>query len=230
MAIKHIISWAFAIILFFVGLVSLTFSPIGGTAFILIGIIILPKTSLVLKDKFNFDFTSKHKVILSITIFILLFSVDVALNPVQEKQPANKKPIPTKNTEIVEHNKEKTPNKPSLEFKQLGYNQNNAVENHYLLVNPEDKSENSLLSLANKIKKEVCNKPCNIMLYDEEKAYNLDMEREKIAYTNLYPDFKERQVKLDEFDKQHKTYLSEHFLGYLEFEGDDLFFYKPYKD
>jgi hypothetical protein len=180
MAIKSILSWALAVFFLFTGLVGFATNPITATALLLIGLVILPKTSLILKEKYKFDFTKKYKIIASISIFALFMGIDMALNPLPAEQiDINRQNNPPEITKPQDTEKITTPEIPPLEYKKMGYDQNNSVENYYLLVNPKDKSESNLLVLANEIKKEVCKKPCNIMLYDEEKAYNLDMEREK---------------------------------------------------
>jgi hypothetical protein len=94
------------------------------------------------------------------------------------------------------------------------------VENFTFYYSGEDKSEKYLESLTRKIKSEVCKKPCNINLFDDKKAAELDNEMRTIK----------SETEEKEWKRKNYVYVADHYPAYLEFEGDGIFFYYPYKD
>lgn len=67
--------------------------------------------------------------------------------------------------------------------------------------------------------KSTCIKPCNIYLYDDEKALNL-----QLAYDDM--DFEERNV----WRKQNYVYVADHLVGNINFELPDSYNDYPFRD
>lgn len=105
-------------------------------------------------------------------------------------------------------------------YKVAFYEENKTVENYWVLANPNDKSKEVLEALARNIKKENCKKPCNVSIYDDQKAIDLDLQYNKIR------DMEEA----DAWKEKNYIYVADHLLGYLAFEGEGYFKEYPFRD
>lgn len=103
-------------------------------------------------------------------------------------------------------------------YEKLSYKELSTIESFIYLYSGSDKSEEHLKSVVEEIRKNNCKKPCNIALFDDKKAADLDSEMRNIR--------NEREEK--EWKRKNYIYVADHFPAMLEFEG--VFFYYPYKD
>ena len=142
------------------------------------------------------------KIIIFVVCFIVFAAAANSSNPSQNE---------LKNTE---------PKKAVvLPYEKLGYENLALVENFYYFVSAVDKSEENLERVAKEIKTRECQKDCNILLYDNKKAYDLDREREALVGGEA----------LSEWDSENFVFLADHNIGMLEFFGE-IFMPYPLKD
>lgn len=88
------------------------------------------------------------------------------------------------------------------------------VENYNLLV----KSSSEAKSSAEEIKKS-CKKSCNIAVYDDKKAYDLEVEYKKLT----------DQKEIDTWKKTNYVFVADHLVGNIDFETGTYKEY-PYRD
>ena len=105
------------------------------------------------------------------------------------------------------------------QYEVFRHEDNKLVENYWLLVTSEDKSKEKMEELANKFKTDNCKKDCNISLYDDKKAAELDLEYSKIT----------DQDEASNWKKKNYIYVADHLIGYLMF-GDGYYNDYPYRD
>lgn len=133
--------------------------------------------------------------------------------PEQARPAVIQQPIQQKTTEDTQQTQSQ------LRYKQLGYENNGAVDNYFILVPTDVTDEQELERIARAIKDEKCSKDCNVALYDERKAFELDREYSKM--TNL--------ATQNEWKQQNYVYVADHHLGLLDFSTGEFLSY-PYKD
>lgn len=105
-------------------------------------------------------------------------------------------------------------------YEKFSYQEMATVENHVFIYYGQDKSEKYLENLTRQIKMDVCIKPCNIALFDDKKAAELDAQMRTIT----------NEVSEKEWKRKNYVFVADHLPAYLEFEGDGIFFYYIYKD
>lgn len=105
-------------------------------------------------------------------------------------------------------------------YEKISYDSSGIVENIYYLYLGSDKSEKAIDKLARDLKSKDCKKQCNISIYDDRSAINLDLAYKKLTSLEEQNNWKEKNY----------IYVADHLLGFLEFEGNGIFFYYPYKD
>lgn len=105
-------------------------------------------------------------------------------------------------------------------YEKLSYKDNGNVENFSYLYTGSDKSKENLEKISREIKSKECKKQCNISLFDDKKAFELDQNYSKLT----------SQAEINSWKEKNYVFVAEHLLGYLEFEGDGTFIYFPYKD
>ena len=110
-------------------------------------------------------------------------------------------------------------------YEKLSYKDAGNVENFAFLYAGSDKSEDYLEKLAKEIKSKECKKQCNIDLYDDKEAFNLQKQ-----YDQMMSTFDTKQSDLDAWKKKNYVFVADHLLGYLEFSDEEHFNYYPYKD
>lgn len=88
------------------------------------------------------------------------------------------------------------------------------VENYNLLV----KNSSEAKSSAEVVKKS-CKKACNIAVYDDKKAYDLEMEYKKLT----------DQKEIDAWKKTNYIFVADHLVGSIDFETGTYKEY-PYRD
>ncbi|MFZ5437468.1 MAG: hypothetical protein ACOZAK_00195 [Patescibacteria group bacterium] len=107
----------------------------------------------------------------------------------------------------------------TADYQELARKDVGTVENISVLIatdasNPE--------SIANEVKR-TCKKQCNINLYDDKKAFELQDQYDQLISRQAEPS------QLDAWKKENYIYVADHFIGYMEFSTgayDDF----PYKD
>lgn len=112
---------------------------------------------------------------------------------------------------------------PSVEakpqYEKVNYENNPTVENFWYLYSGADKTKETIEKIAKEIKEKECKKPCNISIYDDKKAVDLDLEYQKTRDMAEATNWKEKNY----------VFVADHLLGFQEF-GTDTFAYYPYKD
>lgn len=96
---------------------------------------------------------------------------------------------------------------------------NNAVENYQVLIKPGDNGKD----VAMEVKKQ-CSKQCNINIYDDRKA--LDLQKQ---YDDMMGTLSTNPQDLEAWKQQNYIFVADHFVGYIPFDIDEYLEY-PYKD
>ncbi|OGK30116.1 hypothetical protein A3I56_00450 [Candidatus Roizmanbacteria bacterium RIFCSPLOWO2_02_FULL_43_10] len=114
----------------------------------------------------------------------------------------------------------KKPVSINSEYKIISRRDSKTVENIDVLIgqnktNPE--------SVAIEIKK-ICTKPCNIDLYDNEEAYNLQME-----YDTLMQTPGTETTQLDDWTNKNYVFVADHYIGTINFDTGEYNDY-PFRD
>jgi hypothetical protein len=107
----------------------------------------------------------------------------------------------------------------NLQYEELGYRETKDLQNLYFLYLGKDRSQTTIRNLAFAIRKSVCKKQCIVNLYDNAKAYNLDMERLTITANQA----------MQQWNEQYYVFVAEHYLAYAG-PLDHDFSYYPFKD
>ncbi len=105
------------------------------------------------------------------------------------------------------------------QYERVSYENNPTVENFWYLYSGTDKTKETIERIAKEIKEKQCKKPCNISIYDDKKAVDLDLDYNKIRDMAESTKWKEKNY----------VYVADHLLGFLEF-STNMFAYYPYKD
>lgn len=106
------------------------------------------------------------------------------------------------------------------QYKVLSRVENKTVENVDVLVQP---GEVSAEAIAMEVKAS-CKKPCNINVYDDQKAYDLESQ-----YNKMMGDTSTQPNDLQTWKKTNYVYVADHLVGAVEFETGTFDQY-PYKD
>jgi hypothetical protein len=132
-------------------------------------------------------------------------------------------PTPNTNSQTTQAQPTDTPT-PKNETKKLSYevvkkDVNSTVENYKVLIPAGEDGK----AVAMEVKKS-CSKPCNIAVYDDRKAVNLEIEYEK-----MMGDINTPIEAPQEWKKKNYVYVADHHVGYIDFETGNYKEY-PYKD
>lgn len=174
---------------------------VGLIAFFVGGIIV---TGVLLSSRYSNNSISQLKVADSSTN---VASPTPSVTPLPSEKPTSK-PTPTPSP---------TPKQYSYEV--LERNENNTVENFKVLIKAGDDGK----AIAMEVKKG-CKKPCNIDIYDDKRALELQKEYDVMMGT---PDTTPQQ--LQSWKQKNYVFVADHFVGYINFELDEYQEY-PYKD
>ncbi|MBI5356671.1 hypothetical protein HZB78_03585 [Candidatus Collierbacteria bacterium] len=104
-------------------------------------------------------------------------------------------------------------------YEKLSHEKSETTENFSFLVKVEDKSAKNLKRLALEIKSKECKMSCNISLFDDRRAAELDGEYKRLNTIEEQNGWKERNY----------IYVADHLAGFLEFSSE-TFSYYPYRD
>lgn len=105
-------------------------------------------------------------------------------------------------------------------YQELARKDAGAVENISVLVGP---GGSDTQPIAQEVKR-TCNKQCNINLYDDKKAFELQEQ-----YDAMMADSNTKPADLEAWKKANYVYVADHLVGYVEFSSgsfDDF----PFKD
>lgn len=105
-------------------------------------------------------------------------------------------------------------------YQELSRKDNGTVENVSVLV---ASGETKGATIAKELLK-TCKKQCNISLYDDRKAYDLQSEYDQLMKTGAT-----KQSDLDAWKKQNYVYVADHLIGYQEFSSNTYAAY-PFRD
>lgn len=103
------------------------------------------------------------------------------------------------------------------EYETVDRQDSQTTENHYYLLKTSDLSEENIQRIARQIKQKECKKQCNLFLYDDEQAAQLDMAYNQLTTSEAMTDWKESNY----------VYVAEHNIGQVI---NDEFSYYPLKD
>lgn len=103
---------------------------------------------------------------------------------------------------------------------QLGGRKSSKLLNLYFLYKGSDKSVQTLAEVAQRLRNEYCDSLCIINMYDEKKAFELDIQRVSITSNDV----------MKEWNKANYVYVADHYLGYLDAVPDASFAYYPFHD
>ncbi len=134
----------------------------------------------------------------------------------QTQEQASEKQSDQSGTE--DKKKEAVKKKEEPFYEELEYDDRVLIENHFYLVSTGESEEN-LEKIAKEIKSNKCKKQCNILLYDDKKAYELD----KQTYEMSTPE------EVQEWEVNYYVYVADHFVGLQAFDSESLWHY-PFKD
>lgn len=109
---------------------------------------------------------------------------------------------------------------PKYEYKILSQKDNKTVENISVLVSA---GEINGEAIAMEVKK-TCQKKCNIDIYDEQKAYDLQM-----AYDQMMGNIDTPQSNLTSWKVKNYVYVGDHYIGTVDFETGTYSTY-PFRD
>lgn len=101
----------------------------------------------------------------------------------------------------------------------LDKNENKTVDNYKVLINPGDDGK----AIAMEVKKG-CNKPCNIDIYDDKHA--LELQRE---YDAMMGTLDTQPQELQAWKLKNYLFVADHLVGYVDFESGSYQEY-PYRD
>jgi len=105
-------------------------------------------------------------------------------------------------------------------FQEISRKDVGVVENIGVLVTP---GTTNIESIASEVKK-TCKKQCNISIYDDKKAHDLQETYDKMMST-----LATEPSDLDDWKDKNYIYVADHFVGYRDFASDSFNDY-PYKD
>ena len=108
---------------------------------------------------------------------------------------------------------------PKAGYEILSRRENNAVENIDVLIQKDEGAQ----AVAAKVK-ETCKKSCNINVYDEKQAFELQQQ-----YDAMMTDLKTQPADLQEWKKKNYIYVADHYVGSVEF-STGIFDDYPFKE
>ncbi len=124
---------------------------------------------------------------------------------------------------------------PVSQYVVLGEEHNQVVENYNLLAQPEGLTKEQLQALATRARTELCQGKCNINLWDDFRAYDLDkkMQAEEMEasrrLTNQEIDLDEYKLEREQIAQEYYVKIADHLVAWLEFEGETIVHY-PFQD
>lgn len=113
-----------------------------------------------------------------------------------------------------------TQTKSQYQYEVLSKRDNGNVENVDVLVTS---GETNGQAIALKVKK-TCKKQCNINIYDDKKAFELQTQ-----YDEMMDSSSTQPSDLQVWKKANYVFVGDHLIGYMEFSADAYDEY-PYKD
>lgn len=115
---------------------------------------------------------------------------------------------------------EATPSKPAFEYETLARVEGKTDETISVLIKP---GEQNPKGIAEEVQKS-CKKKCNITLFDDKKAYELDSE-----YTNKMMTYEVTVAEREAWKKKNTVFLADHLVATVGYSFGDYSEY-PLKD
>ena len=144
---------------------------------------------------------------------LLVFIFLVILTPSAEEKIEKKSNDSLEVVDKFEKNEEETNSYTVVNKEELVF-----VENHWIVVESLSNLESNLENLAKQYKEENCKKDCNVSVFDDKRAADLDFQYGKIS------DPKD----LEEWKEKNYVFVADHLLAFLDFNNNFLHF--PLKD
>lgn len=113
-----------------------------------------------------------------------------------------------------------TEQESAFDYEILSRKEEKTVENISVLIQP---GETQGEAIANEIKT-TCKKPCNISLYDDRKAFDLQTD-----YDNMMGESSTTVDDLEAWKKQNYVFVADHHTGYMDFDTETYSDY-PFRD
>lgn len=159
------------------------------------------------------------KVLLGIIGFIIVVgAIGGAIEEHNGKQEKNTTQVTPSNTPAV------TPTStpmPVPQYKAVDiYHKGNAT-NVVALIDPKINDKASVNAVA-KDAKQLCRDSCNVYVYDDMKALQVDQDYIKNGYLLT-------TEQDDTWQKQNYSFVASHFVGWIEFESPNTVVYYPFK-
>jgi hypothetical protein len=119
---------------------------------------------------------------------------------------------------------EQWPADSTIETKRLSYEvvkkeSNSAVENYKVLISVGEDGK----AVATEVRKS-CGKPCNISVFDDRKALDLQIE-----YDTMMGDVSTPVSAPQDWKNKNYVFVADHLVGAIDFDSDEWSKY-PYKD
>lgn len=178
------------------------------------------------------NFAKKHPII---SIFVVLILIGMLFSPKDQSNQEEKNISVNSQSEVTslptkKDNEVSNPTAVSSAMRIVRIEQANGTgtpQNLYVLVETSSSNEESLKTKAqqavDEVKKNRCNRKCNISLYDDDKALKLQKEYDENFGKQADPSYYEN------WKKNNYIYVADHYLGYKIFDSDEVVIY-PMKD
>lgn len=161
--------------------------------------------------------------------FVLLVLVSSAINDRASENVPTTTIVPKSSNTKVEKGPSKTQAEGNSdlaeEYELLGRDNSSTVDNLYYLVPASMTSEDKATAIAQALATKECNKPCNVSLFDDRQAYELDRE-----YAKLTNNPQTTPEDIQQWRSKNYVFLADHSIGYTSFDAPDVFWHYPLKD
>lgn len=152
---------------------------------------------------------SKKTIGIGIAIIMVMGLIGAVIEKTDQSSPT------TENAEIVETSQAPVQTK----YRELSRKENKTVENIAVLINPNESAQ----MISSDIKS-TCKKPCNIDVYDDQKAYDLYSQ-----YDSMMGDISTNPEDLTKWKQENYVYVADHLVGSIDFETGSFTEY-PFRD
>src|SRR5258708_29849232 len=117
-------------------------------------------------------------------------------------------------TEIIGHNKESEKTHSFYTYDIIGSENYAQHDNYYFLLNMRDKSETNVEAALREIKNKVCERKCNIIAYDDKKAFELDRQMED-EIRQIPPSANNYGHQVEKIEAKYYLKMADHLIGML---------------
>jgi hypothetical protein len=155
--------------------------------------------------------TKLLQIFLVISMLFLYSSLFIQIEKYQKPHPLEAVPYtftkvyPTAGSNIVQ---------------MVGIQKKSPITNLYFIYLSEDKSKQTLASIAWGLRQSNCKALCIINIFDNKSAYDRAMTKDALT----------SNTDIKEWNKKNYVFVADHFLGYLDAVQDASFAYYPLHD